>query len=125
VQRRLWPALRRKVGPPRIVQDLSPLLDALSELGRARLLLLTGHRPFGFALGAIPVQLDLLAPNCLLEMDSARPAAMKAVAWPPNGNRLIGHGEKPSQRSVSRREVPQASVDMASIALGGFHARGS
>jgi hypothetical protein len=99
VQRRLWPALRRKVGPPRIVQDLSPLLDALSELGRARLLLLTGHRPFGFALGAIPVQLDLLAPNCVLDMDSARPAAMKAVAWPPNGNRRIGHDENRARRA--------------------------
>jgi hypothetical protein len=89
------------------MQDLSPLLDALSELGRSRLLLLTGHRPLGFALGAIPVQLDLLAPNCVLDMDSARPAAMKAVAWPPNGNRSIGHDEKPSQESVSRREIPQ------------------
>jgi hypothetical protein len=81
---------------------------AALALGRSGFLFLAGHRPFRFALGAIPVHLDLLAPNCVLEMDSARPAAMKAVAWPPNGNRLMGHGEKPSQRSVSRREVPQS-----------------
>jgi hypothetical protein len=72
---------------------------ALSELGRSLLLLLTGHLPFRFALGAIPVQLDLLAPNGVLEMDSARPAAMKAVAWPPNGNRRIGHGGNRARRA--------------------------
>jgi hypothetical protein len=67
---------------------------ALSELGRSRLLLLTGHRPFRFALGAIPVQLDPLAPNGVLEMDTARGSAMNAALRPPKRNRRIGHSVK-------------------------------
>ena len=96
--------------------------SALSELGRSLLLLLTGHRPFRFALGAIPVQLDLLAPNCVLEMDSARSPAMKAVARPPNGNRRIGHGEKRASRAYHGERSHRRRRRGQGLGEGGFDA---
>jgi hypothetical protein len=52
----------------------------------------TRHRPLSLALRTVPVELDLLTANRVLQMDGADSSAVQAKARPPNGNRRIGHG---------------------------------
>jgi hypothetical protein len=41
------------------------------------------------------MELDPLTADCVLKVNGTRRAAMKAVAWPPKGNRWIGHDDEP------------------------------